>query len=408
MDRASPSLIAYRLRTVRIGVLTQILVLGALLAFVLIPSESVRFEDKTLYIATLVVGAAGAIVISILPWPRLFESSTGMWAMYGWSVLDILLIAILIGLTGGDQSALFLLFGFTSVFFAASYPPRAQGVLLAITFALYFLTLSVVDDHIVLATLVVRFAILGLLTFITSFLSRELIAQNATLENEVARHRATEERLGRSEADLAEAQEIAHLGSWTWDVTTNEIAWSDELLRLYGVDPADFRGRYEDFITRVHEEDRERVDAAVRQAVAERSSFSFEHRIVRPDGEVRTHMARGNIDATDADAFRMVGTSLDITDRKRSEEAELRVHELQVKQQQAVEINDNVVQGLVVASYALDSEDHPRAKNAVKKTLEAARSIVNKLLDVESLRPGDLVRSESAQVDTDDEEASAR
>jgi PAS domain S-box-containing protein len=280
-------------------------------------------------------------------------------------------------------------------------------VLLAITFALYLLTLGLVDDHIVLAKLVIRLSILGLLTFITSFLSRELIAQNTTLEGEVARHAATEERLRRSEADLAEAQEIAHVGSWTWDVTENEITWSDELLHLYGVDASDFTGRYEDFISRVHEEDRERVDSAVRRAVSEGSSFSFEHRIVRPDGEVRTHVARGNIDATDGHAFRMVGTALDITDRKRSEEAELRVHELQVKQQQAIEINDNVVQGLVVATYALDSDDRSRAKAAVRKTLEAARSIVNKLLDVDSLQPGDLVRSESAQVNTDDEEANA-
>lgn len=81
---------------------------------------------------------------------------------------------------------------------------------------------------------------------------------------------------------------------------------------------------------------------------------------------------------------------------------------LVMRQQQAVEINDNVVQGLAVASYALDAGDEARAKAAVKKTLAAARSIVNKLLDVEALRPGDLVRSRSADVTTDDEEASAR
>ncbi|MDQ4095777.1 MAG: PAS domain-containing protein [Actinomycetota bacterium] len=408
MEGTSQALIAYRLRTVRIGVLTQLLVLGALLAYVLIPSGSVVFEDATLYLATLVVGAAGAIAVSLLPWPRLFQTSAGMWFMYAWSVLDIVLISILVGLTGGDASPLFLLYGFTSVFFAASYPPRAQAGLLLCTFVLYLGTIALVDDHIVLATLVVRYSILALLTFITSFLSRELIAQNASLEAEVERHKATEARLRRSQAELAEAQEIARLGSWTWDIATNRVTWSDGMFDLYGLERHEFAGRYEDVIAHLHDEDRERMDAAVRRAVQEETPFSFEYRIFRSDGEVRTHQARGNIEVANGEPLRMVGTALDVTERKRNEANERRMHELQVKQQQAIEINDNVVQGLVVATYALDAQDHARAKSAVKKTLAAARSIVSKLLDVDALQPGDLVRSESAQVTTDDEEASAR
>ena len=403
MEGAPRSLIAYRLRTVRVGVLTQLLVLAALLVFVLIPSR-VEFRSETLYILTLALGAAGAIVVASLPWPRLFETKLGMRAMYAWSVLDIVLISVLIGLSGGDLSPLFLLYGFTSVFFAASYPPRAQVLLFLFTLAAYTIAVLLVDDHVILATWVVRFAILYLLTFITSFLSRELIEQNASLEAEVARRRTTEAQLRRSEADLEEAQEIAHLGSWTWDVRDNHITWSEELFRIYDMTKEELSGDYASFLERVHEDDRDKLNAAVQEALDTNGNFSLEHRIHRSDGELRILQASGGVESVDGKALRMVGTAVDITERKRHEEAERRIAELQARQEQAVEINDNVVQGLAVASYALDAGDVAQAREAVGRTLAAARVIVNGLLDVESLQPGDLVRSRSARVISGGEE----
>lgn len=406
MDGQNQSLISYRLRTVRVGVQTTLLVLAALLLFVLIPS-SVEFENRTFYMAALVATAVGAGVISVLPWRRLFEGPAGMRAMYAWSVLDIVLISILVGLTDGDQSPLFLLFGLTSVFFAASYPPRAQVALLLFTFAAYSTTVVVVDEHIVAATFVAHFSILAALTFITSFLARELMAQNATLETEVAKHQTMERRLRRSEADLEEAQEVARLGSWSWDVKENRITWSEQLFHIYGIDPGDSPGDYGTFMSYVHEDDRQGLNDAVQRALDENAPFSFDHRVALPGGETRCVQARGRVEVVDGEPLRMVGTALDITERKKNEENERRVHELQVRHTQAVEINDNVVQGLAVASYALDAGDHPRAKAAVQKTLIAARSIVNQLLNVGSLKPGDLVRSKSADVITYDEEADA-
>jgi PAS domain S-box-containing protein len=275
------------------------------------------------------------------------------------------------------------------------------------TFAAFSATLFLVDEHIIAATWIVRFAILYLLTFITSFLSRELIDQNAELESEVARHRATEAQLRQSEADLEEAQAIAHLGSWSWDVVDNKITWSDELFRIYDMSPEDFTGDYASFLDRVHEEDRGRLNAAVQEALDTNGNFSLQHRIRRSDGELRIVQASGGVESVDGKPLRMVGTAVDITERKRLEETERRMRELQVRQQQAVEINDNVVQGLAVASYALGAGDQAKAQEAVKRTLEAARAIVNGLLDVDALRPGDLVRSRSASVIGDGEEKDA-
>ena len=397
MNGDGQSLISYRLRTVRVGVQATYLVLAALLIFALIPSARVDL-DETPFFIVLACAALGALVIHLLPWSDLFKDHKGMWTMYAWSVFDILLISGLIVVSGGDESPLFLLFGLTTVFFSASYPPRAQMSLFAFTFVCYLGALTLQEDHIVMASFFVRFGILVSLTYITSFLSRELINQNARLEQEVAEHTATETRLRRSEGELEEAQELAHLGSWTWDIKANRLTWSAELFRIFEVNPDGFDADYQGFLATVHEDDRERVDAIVQSALQNQKPFDFEHRLTLPDGRERVLHARGRVEVVDGEAVRMVGTGLDVTERRKAEDNERRIHDMQSRQRQAVEINDTVVQGLAVAGYALDADDPARAKAAITKTLAAARSIVNKLLNVEKLKPGDLVRSESATV----------
>ena len=400
MEGRRQSLISYRLRSVRVGVQATFLVLAALLAFMVIPSRN-EFESEALYLGVLGVAAVGALVVAALPWSRLFARGWGMWAMYTWSVLDIVLITILILTTGGDESPLHLLFGLTTVFFSASYPPRAQVALLLFTLGCYFVAIQISEDHIVVATLIMRFSVLVSLTYITSFLARELIEQNAQLEATVDRYSTAEKRLRESEADLADAQRVARLGSWTWDLATNRITWSEELFRIYGLEADRQPGKLETLLKSIHVDDREAVRDAVEESLATSADLMIEFRIVRPDGETRIVVAEGRVESQAGAGPRMVGTVLDVTERKNAEAADRELHDLRVRQQQAVEINDSVVQGLAVASYALDAGDEQRAKAAISKTLASARSIVNQLLDVEALEPGDLVRSRSANVLTD-------
>lgn len=395
------SLTSYRLRSVRVGVQATFLVLAGLFAYVFIPSRT-EFESEALYIGVLIVAAAGAIVVRLLPWARMFTGKWGMWGMYAWSVLDIVLITILIVTTGGDESPLHLLFGLTTVFFSASYPPRAQVALLLFTLGSYFVGIQVSEDHIIAATLIMRFGILISLTYITSFLARQLIDQNAELEASLQRHTKTEKRLRESEADLADAQRVARLGSWAWDLETNRISWSEELFRIYGLEPHEGPADFEMLLQSIHPDDREAVRIAVQASLDTGNDLMHEFRIVRPDGEVRIVLAEGRVETPTGAGPRIVGTVLDVTERKKAEEADRELHDLRVRQQQAVEINDSVVQGLAVASYALDAGDERRAKAAISKTLSAARAIVNQLLNVEALEPGDLVRSRSANVLTDD------
>lgn len=129
------------------------------------------------------------------------------------------------------------------------------------------------------------------------------------------------DRLHRLERQFAEVQRLAQLGSWEWDVARNVVTWSDEMYRMYGVDPGSFEATYEAFIGAVHPDDREMVDQTVQRAYGECASYAFDHRLVRPDGTVRWLHGRGNVIADEQGAVqRLYGVAVDITERRRSED----------------------------------------------------------------------------------------
>jgi PAS domain S-box-containing protein len=125
------------------------------------------------------------------------------------------------------------------------------------------------------------------------------------------------EERGKAEAAFNEAQHVAHVGSWDWDVGTNRVSWSDELFRIYGLEPQSQEVTFASFLERVHPDDRKFVRETVERAREEGQPFVFDHRIVLPDGDVRWTQARGRV-VTDPEgrALRMVGTAQDVTERK--------------------------------------------------------------------------------------------
>lgn len=126
------------------------------------------------------------------------------------------------------------------------------------------------------------------------------------------------ERLKQREAELAEAQRLAHLGSWTWDVRTNTVNWSDELCRIYGFKPQEFPGTFEAFLACIHPDDRARTQAIVEDSVKTGKPYVDVRRIVRPDGEVRTVEARASVvHDQNGTPIRVYGTTQDITERER-------------------------------------------------------------------------------------------
>ena len=118
---------------------------------------------------------------------------------------------------------------------------------------------------------------------------------------------------------LSEAQQVAKVGSWEWDVVTGEIIWSAELCRLLGV-PVDATPSYDTFIMRVHPDDQALVASSVRQAIAEGTPFARDYRLLLDDGSIRWLHGRADVSTWDGDAVRVLaGTALDVTERKRSE-----------------------------------------------------------------------------------------
>ncbi|WP_270889459.1 response regulator [Pedococcus sp. 5OH_020] len=143
-------------------------------------------------------------------------------------------------------------------------------------------------------------------------------------------HRVTEyterqrllETLQRREQQLAEAQAIAKIGSWEWDVVGDVVTWSDELFRIYGVSPGDLEPTYEGFIEGLHPDDRQTVHETVSGVLAGGESFEFDARIRRVQGAVGWIRGRGIVVRDERGApVRMSGTAQDITDAKDAEHA---------------------------------------------------------------------------------------
>lgn len=141
--------------------------------------------------------------------------------------------------------------------------------------------------------------------------------------------RRAEEALSRSEASLAEAQRIAGLGHWEYDFARDELRWSDEVYRIFGLNEREFVATLEAFQEAVHPEDRGTVRQTIEQAFSG-EPVVLEHRIVRPDGEVRHVQERAEyVFAESEEPVGLVGTVQDITERKEAEkELERRALEL--------------------------------------------------------------------------------
>jgi PAS domain S-box-containing protein len=132
---------------------------------------------------------------------------------------------------------------------------------------------------------------------------------------DVTERRATREQLSRDEARLAEAQRVAHVGSFEWDVATNAVTWTAELHRIYALEPGRFEGTFQAFLSRVHPDDLDHTRAVVFDALRERKPFVYDHRVVRPDGSARVLHTRGDVIVDAAgNPLRMVGTCWDVTE----------------------------------------------------------------------------------------------
>ncbi len=131
-------------------------------------------------------------------------------------------------------------------------------------------------------------------------------------------------KLKESEAQLSEAQQIAKVGSWEWTPDEGEeevLKWSDEMCRIYGFKPEEFDQTFETYISRIHPDDKNRVQNIAEQALKNKKQFDFEHRIIRPGGEVRILLCRGDaVVDRHGEVRKLIGTGQDITEQKKREQ----------------------------------------------------------------------------------------
>ena len=157
------------------------------------------------------------------------------------------------------------------------------------------------------------------------------------LRRENAERKQAEAELKRSEAQLAEAQHIARLGSWEWDVVNNQLTWSAETQRLYGLRPEEFDGTILQNMEHVHPDDRARVQQALAESLRTGQTFVSDHRALLPDGSERMMHGLANVILDEhGKAVKMIGTTQDVTETKRAEEA-LRRSEEQLRHAQKME-----------------------------------------------------------------------
>jgi len=130
-----------------------------------------------------------------------------------------------------------------------------------------------------------------------------------------------QERLQRSEAYLAQAQKLTRTGSWAWDPRTDKVLYcSEEMYRIFGLDPRKSLPTRENFRQRIHPEDRDWVKRRLEKSLRERADAFAEYRVLLPDGTVRHINASGHpVLNEDGELIEFVGTAVDVTERKRAE-----------------------------------------------------------------------------------------
>jgi PAS domain S-box-containing protein len=215
-----------------------------------------------------------------------------------------------------------------------------------------------------------------------AFLADLALARTALYQQERESHR-----------QLVEAEAIAHLGSWEWDVEANRILWSAEMYGLTGVDRKTFEPSYERFMACVHPDDRDHVARVTEQALQDRESVSVEYRVVQPNGAVVDVQGRARVMLDRrGKVTKMVGTAQDVTERKRHEDFRNRfianaAHEMRTPLAALL----GFLEVLSKRRGELPPEKTEMMLDAIGRSGERLTTLLNNLLDLTRFQEGEFV-----------------
>ncbi len=254
-------------------------------------------------------------------------------------------------------------------------------------------------DSLLLTQSVVAVVMATSLLFVALTLERERAIQ--ALRQATAEVEQRNRELERERAQLGEAQRIARLGSWEWDVATDGMSWSEEMYQIHGLAPQSVTLDSREFLGRVHPGDRGQVETALGRARTGGAPFALEHRIVRTDGQVRIVQARVMaVLGEGGKVVRLIGTGQDVTDRKQAEAA---LEEAKLMAEQASHAKSEYLSrmshelrtplnAILGFSQLLEMDElTEEQRDSLRHVLSAARhllALINEVLDIAAIEAG--------------------
>ena len=224
------------------------------------------------------------------------------------------------------------------------------------------------------------------------------------ISHDITERKHAEEKLKQSEQQLAEAQRLAHIGSWNWDLTTDALTWSVELYRILGVEPHDFDVSQSAFIVQlVHPDDRDLVYEAATNAITNKQQFDIHYRVTQPDGDERIVHSTGNVVFNEqGNAIRMFGTAQDVTERKQietelKEARDVALESARLKSEFLANMSHEIrtpMNGVIgMTGLLLDSEltiEQRDFAETIQSSGDALLTIINDILDFSKIEAGKL------------------